>query len=119
MNKLLDNKKIYAMVVSYNSAPVLEETYNRIDKTIFDKIFFFDDNSIDGSAELAKKFDWIVIKNEKNLGHGGNLKQALQKIFEDGADYAVEIHADNQYSPNDIIKAKEILLEAYDLIIGA
>ena len=37
MNKLLDNKKIYAMVVSYNSAPVLEETYNRIDKTIFDK----------------------------------------------------------------------------------
>ena len=119
MNKLLDNKKIYAMVVSYNSAPVLEETYNRIDKTIFDKIFFFDDNSIDGSAELAKKFNWIVIKNEKNLGHGGNLKQALQKIFEDGADYAVEIHADNQYSPNDIIKAKEMLLEDYDLIIGS
>ena len=39
--------------------------------------------------------------------------------FEDGADYAVEIHADGQYSPNDITKAKQQLLENYDLIIGS
>ena len=119
MNKLVNNKNIYAMVISYNSAPVLMETYKRIDKTIFDKIFFFDDNSSDGSGELAKKLDWVVIQNEKNIGYGGNLKKALQTVFEDGADYAVEIHADNQYSPNAIIKAKQMLLDDYDLIIGS
>ena len=77
MNKLVNNKKIYAMVVSYNNVRVLEEMYNRIDKTIFYKIFFFDNNSLDESVEIAKKFDWIIIKNEKNLGHGENLKTII------------------------------------------
>jgi len=119
MNNIVKGKKIYAVVICYNAAPVLEETYKRMDKDLFDKIYFFDDNSPDGSAEIAKKFDWIVIKNEKNLGHGGNLKKALKTAFADGADYAVEIHADNQYSPNDIVKAKQKILENYDLIIGS
>ena len=119
MNKLVPNKKIYAIVICYNAAPVLAELYKRIDKELYDKIYFFDDNSPDGSADIAKQFDWIVIKNEKNLGHGGNFKKALKTTFEDGADYAVEIHADNQYSPNEIVKAKQKLIDNYDLIIGS
>ena len=75
MSGFINNKKIYAIVISYNSAPVLSNTYKNIDKNLFDKVYFFDDNSSDGSAEKAKEFDWIVIKNEKNLGHGGNLKK--------------------------------------------
>ena len=119
MNKLIKNKKIYAIVICYNSAPVLGETYKRIDKDLFDKIYFFDDNSKDNSVKEAKKFNWIIIENKKNLGHGGNLKKALKTVFNDGADYAVEIHADNQYSPNDVVKAKEKLKQDYDLIIGS
>ena len=119
MSKNIPNKKIYAMVISYKSSPVLEELYTRIDQNNFDKIYFFDDNSPDDSAEKAKKLDWIVIKNEKNLGHGGNLKKALQTVFEDGADYGVEIHADNQYSPNEVLKAREMINQEFDLIIGS
>ena len=119
MSKNIPSKKIYAMVISYNSAPVLGDLYKRIDKNNFDKIYFFDDNSKDGSAEVAKQYDWIVIKNEKNLGHGGNLKKALKTVFKDGADYGVEIHADNQYSPNEIYKAKEMIEHGFDLIIGS
>ena len=77
MSKNIPRNKIYAMVISYKSSPVLEDLCKRINKDNFDKIYFFDDNSPDGSAEEAKKYDWIVIKNEKNLGHGGNLKKAL------------------------------------------
>jgi hypothetical protein len=119
MNKLINDKKIYAIIVCFNAAPVIPNLYKRIDKELFDKIYFFDDNSADGSAEVAKQFDWVVIKNEKNLGHGGNLKKALQIAFDDGADYAVEIHADNQYSPNEIANAKQKLLDNYDLVIGS
>lgn len=119
MSKLIKNKKIYGVVICYNAAPVLEETYKRIDKNIFDKIYFFDDKSTDGSAEIAKKFDWTIIENKTNLGHGGNLKKALKTAFEDGADYVVEIHADNQYYPNDVIKAKDKIENNYDLIIGS
>ena len=119
MNQFIANKKIYAVIICYNAAPVLAETYKRIDKELFDKMYFFDDSSSDGSAEMAKQFDWVVVKNEKNLGHGGNLRKALQTAFKDGADYAVEIHADGQYPPNEIIKAKQKLLDNYDLIIGS
>ena len=119
MSKNISSKKIYAVVISYKSSPVLGDLYKRINKDNFDKIYFFDDNSPDNSAEEAKKYDWIVVKNEKNLGHGGNLKKALKTIFEDGADYGVEIHADNQYSPNEVEKAKDMILEDYDLIIGS
>tara|TARA_B100000029_G_scaffold162159_1_gene158187 strand:+ start:5961 stop:6707 length:747 start_codon:yes stop_codon:yes gene_type:complete len=119
MSKNISSKKIYAVVISYKSSPVLGDLYKRINKDNFDKIYFFDDNSPDNSAEEAKKYDWIVVKNEKNLGHGGNLKKALKTIFEDGADYGVEIHADNQYSPNEVEKAKDMILDDYDLIIGS
>ena len=119
MSKNIPNKKVYGVVISYKSAPVLENLYKRIDKDNFDKIYFFDDNSPDDSAEKAKQFDWIVIKNEKNLGHGGNLKKGLETVFNDGADYGVEIHADNQYSPNEVFKAKDMIQDNYDFIIGS
>ena len=119
MSKNIPGKKIYAVIISYKSAPVLEELYKRIDKNNFDKIYFFDDNSPDDSVEKAKKFDWIVIKNERNLGHGGNLKKGLKTVFDDGADYGVEIHADNQYSPNEVLKAKDMINQDFDFIIGS
>jgi len=119
MSLIFKNRKVYAVVISYNSSAVLGELYERINKDIFDKIFFFDDNSTDGSAEKAKKYKWKIIKNKKNLGHGGNLKKALIKAFKEGADYVVEVHADNQYNPNSILKAKKFINEDYDLIIGS
>ena len=118
MNKI-SKKKIYGVVICYNSEPVIKDLYQRIDKELFDKIYFFDDNSTDNSYEVAKKFDWKVLKNQTNLGHGGNLKKAIKTAFEDGADYVLEIHADNQYNPNSIIKAKHFIDQDYALITGS
>ena len=118
MNKI-SNKKIYGVVICYNSEPVIKDLYQRIDKEMFDKIYFFDDNSTDKSYEVAKKFDWHVVKNQTNLGHGGNLKKAIKTAFLDGADYVLEIHADNQYNPNLIYKAKNFIELDYALITGS
>jgi len=119
MSAIFKNKKIYGVVISYNSAPVLDKLYKRINKNIFDKIYFLDDNSIDDSVNKAKKYNWKVIVNKKNLGHGGNLKKGLKLSFKNGADYVVEIHADNQYNPNSILAAKELINNNNDLIIGS
>ena len=118
MNKI-SKKKIYGVVICYNSEPVIKDLYQRIDKELFDKIYFFDDNSTDNSYEVAKEFDWIVVKNKTNLGHGGNLKKAIKTAFLDGADYVLEIHADNQYNPNLIVKAKHFIEQDYALITGS
>ena len=118
MNKI-SKKKIYGVVICYNSELVIKDLYERIDKENFDKIYFFDDNSTDNSYEIAKKFDWFVVKNKTNLGHGGNLKKAIETAFIDGADYVLEIHADNQYNPNLIAKAKDFIDQDYALITGS
>lgn len=118
MNKL-SKKKIYGVVICYNSEPVIKDLYQRIDKELFDKIYFFDDNSTDNSYKVAKEFDWNVVKNQTNLGHGGNLKKAIKTAFLDGADYVLEIHADNQYNPNLITKAKHFIEQDYALITGS
>jgi hypothetical protein len=119
MNKIINGKKIYGIIICYNSFPTIEQLYKKIDKNLFDKIYFFDDNSTDNSYEEAKKFDWHIIKNDQNLGHGGNLKKAIQTAFLDGADYAVEIHADNQYNPNSVFLAKDFFEKDYALVIGS
>ena len=82
MNKI-SKKKIYGVVICYNSELVIKDLYQRIDKELFDKIYFFDDNSTDNSYGVAKEFDWNVVKNQTNLGHGGNLKKAIKTAFED------------------------------------
>tara|TARA_S200000501_G_scaffold260584_1_gene244565 strand:- start:537 stop:1286 length:750 start_codon:yes stop_codon:yes gene_type:complete len=115
----ISNKKIYGVVICYNSEEVIKDLYERIDKELFDKIYFFDDNSTDDSYEIAKTFNWHVIKNQTNLGHGGNLKKAIKTAFMDGADYVLEIHADNQYNPNFISKAKNFMEQDYALITGS
>ena len=115
----ISKKKIYGVVICYNSELVIKELYERIDKGNFDKIYFFDDNSTDNSYEIAKRYDWVVVKNQTNLGHGGNLKKAIQTAFIDGADYVLEIHADNQYNPNLITKAKDLIEKDYALITGS
>jgi len=44
MSKIFKDKKIHEVVISYNSYPVLDKVYKRINKNIFDKIYFLDDN---------------------------------------------------------------------------
>ena len=80
MNKI-SNKKIYGVVICYNSESTIKDLYERIDKELFDKIYFFDDNSTDNSYEIAKKLDWQAAKNQTNLGHGGNLKKQLKLLL--------------------------------------
>ena len=74
----ISNKKIYGVVICYNSAPVIKELYERIDKKFFDKIYFFDDNSTDNSYEIAK-LDWQVVKNQ--LVGLGKLKKSTKNGF--------------------------------------
>ncbi len=111
--------KIFAAIICYNHSKTIKELYSSIDKTIFDKILIFDDCSTDNSAEIIKNFNCELIQNLKNLGHGGNLKKALNYCFNKGADYVVEIHGDNQYDPNMVKNYLTNLEKEYDLIIGS
>ena len=113
------NKKIIGAILSYNHSKTIMDTFKRIDKNFFDEIIIFDDKSKDNTVEVALKTGCKIIQNKENLGHGGNLKKALNYCFDMGADFVVEIHGDGQYEPNTIKNHIDKLQNNYDLIIGS
>ena len=56
----ISNKKIYGVVICYNSAPVIKNFMKELIKFLIK--FIFDDNSTDNSYEIAKELDWQVVK---------------------------------------------------------
>lgn len=112
-------KKIYAVIITYNNEKTIKKLYDTIDKELFYKIILIDDCSKDNTYNIAQTLGCECFQNDKNLGMGGNLKKSMQLAFDMGADYVLEVHGDNQYNPNEIIKAREFIKKDFDLIIGS
>jgi len=90
------HKKVIGIIMTYNCADLVEDTYRRLPKSIFDEVFIIDDGSRDNIREVAKKLN-IPFFEHRHLGYGGNLRYGLKKSMEMGADYMVEIHGDGQF----------------------
>jgi 2-polyprenyl-3-methyl-5-hydroxy-6-metoxy-1,4-benzoquinol methylase len=83
-----------------------------------EEIAIFDDASSDSTYELAVGYKTIaedyklqVIKNQRNLGYGGNQKAGYRYFMEKGFDIVVLLHGDGQYAP-------EILHHLYHPIVA-
>lgn len=102
-------KRIGVLVVAYNAVGTLAKVLRRIPKEVWDiveEVAVFDDASKDDTYELAHGFKTItgldkltLIKNDKNLGYGGNQKQGYQYFIDKGFDIVVLLHGDGQYAP--------------------
>ncbi len=116
----LKKKKVVAIVLAYNTAPMLKTAYERIPKHLVDDILVMDDCSKDNTSEVAKSLGLKVFRNAKNMGYGGNLKAGMKKALEYGADYVVEIHGDGaQFNPIAIEKALPHIQAGAGLILGS
>ena len=99
---------------------MLEKAYEKIPKDLLYKIIVSDDQSSDHSHDVARSLGLDFFQNPAFKGYGGNIKSAIKKSFELGADYAVEIHGDGaQFNPIAIYDALKFIDEDYDLILGS
>lgn len=115
------DKKVAIVVVAYFAEKTLRNVLHHIPKeTVEDcaEIVVLDDASTDRTYEVALqcKKDWkwknlTAIKNEKNLGYGGNQKKGYFYCIEKGYDIAVMLHGDAQYPPEDIPKLVQPLVD--------
>jgi glycosyltransferase involved in cell wall biosynthesis len=112
------NPKIIAIFIAYNEAAKLEGFYRTFPKELFDEIMLFDDGSKDNTFELAQSLGIESYKNQVNLGYGGNLKRALTRALEKGADIIVDLHPDGEYKPSAIVPAIEEIKKGAELIMG-
>ncbi|MGE4231831.1 MAG: NAD-dependent epimerase/dehydratase family protein [Bacteriovoracia bacterium] len=116
----LKKKKVIAMILAYNVGKMLPRALQRIPRNLVDDIIVMDDGSSDNTSEVAKQLGLKVFRHEPNRGYGGNVKAGLQKAFELGADYVVEIHGDGaQFDPVAIRDAIPLMAQDVDLILGS
>lgn len=110
-------KKIFGVILTYNCASFLPEVYARIPKESFDGIILADDASSDRTMEVAQELG-INAFTHPHTGYGGNLKFALRKAVELGADCMIEIHGDGQYDLFSVEPTIPKLEAGADFILG-
>jgi len=121
-NKILQLKgiNVVAFILTYNSGSMLKKAYSKIPKNLVDLIIVCDDASTDNTAKISRGLGLATYSNNIAKGYGGNIKFALSKAFELGADFAVEVHGDGaQFNPMSINQAIPLMRENYDLILGS
>ena len=111
--------KIIGMIPAYNCAHLLKKAYDQVPKEYFDGIIIVDDGSTDDTLAVARTLG-VKVFTHPHSGYGGNIKYAILKALETGADYMIEIHGDGQYDPSNIPDAiTKIKTGNYDFLLGS
>ncbi|MDO8619903.1 MAG: glycosyltransferase family 2 protein [bacterium] len=119
MSLLSEKPNIIGMIPAYNCAHLLLRAFEQVPKQYFDDIIIVDDGSTDDTLAVAKTLGAKVFTHPHS-GYGGNIKYAIKKAIELGADYMIEIHGDGQYDPENIPTAIEkIKNEQPDFLLGS
>jgi glycosyltransferase involved in cell wall biosynthesis len=102
-------KRIGILIVAYNALTTLSKVLRRITPEVWrnvEQVVVFDDASKDETYELAVGIQTMadlpklrVLKNQQNLGYGGNQKAGYRYFIEQGFDIVVMLHGDAQYAP--------------------
>ncbi len=103
-------KRIGIVVVAYNAASTLASVLDRIPDEFIERIggILVCDNHSDDPTYLVgvgyqqtstRGLPITVIRQERNLGYGGNQKTGYRWAIEQDFDVAVLLHADGQYAP--------------------
>lgn len=106
-------KKLVVMVPAFNEEKRIGEVIKKIPKNIGQImviVLVVNDGSKDETRRVAEKLGAIVISHPTNYGVGKAFQTGLQKALELGADYMVNIDADGQFSPSEIKKLIEPII---------
>jgi glycosyltransferase involved in cell wall biosynthesis len=108
---MLQNKTIAVVIPAYNE----EARIGRVIETIpefVDHVLVVDDGSTDSTAEIAKKHGGKPISHKKNMGVGAAFNTGVKTILDmDDVDIMVNIDADGQFNPEDIVKLVTAIIE--------
>lgn len=117
-------KKITVLIPCYNEAESISTVVRKFPKKQLEKLDFeldilvIDNNSTDGTAEVAKKAGARVIREGKK-GKGNAIRTAFRSIPTD-ADYVVMIDGDDTYSPEEVLRLIEPLHNDFcSVVIGS
>jgi len=109
--------KVIIVMPAFNVARTLEKTYRAIPERFRAHLVLGDNQSTDGTSDLARRLGIQVIRHDRNYGYGGNMKRLLRYALTEGADIVVELHPDFQYDPGLVDLLVEYLQRGYFEVI--
>ncbi len=111
--------KVVVVMPAYNAARTVERTYLALPERFRPGVLLADDHSADDTFARAQALGITAIRNERNLGYGGNLKRLFRWALKEGAGVVVELHADFQYDPGLVDILVEFIQRGYfDVMLG-
>lgn len=104
---------------AWNEAAVIEGTIRELLATVPDvDLLVVDDGSTDQTASIARAAGAEVMTLPFNLGVGGALRTGFKYAWRHGYDQVIQVDADGQHEPSQIVKVFDGLDHA-DISIGA
>jgi glycosyltransferase involved in cell wall biosynthesis len=110
--------KVIGMILTYNCAELVADTYRGLPEGIFDQVIIVDDASSDSILLVAEALG-IPAYTHGHLGYGGNVKFGLRQALAFGADCIVEIHGDGQYATSAVAPALEKVHQGSHFVMGS
>lgn len=122
--------RILLFIPSYNCEKQIIRVLGQLDDEVMKyitQVIVVNNCSTDATEEIVIKFisnhDYIPVKllrNHDNYGLGGSHKVAFQYAKENGYDYVIVLHGDDQGSVSDILPViKKGIHRRYDCVLGA
>jgi glycosyltransferase involved in cell wall biosynthesis len=93
---------VVAIMPARNAAKTLEDTVAAIPPGYVDHIVLVDNASKDDTVAIAERLGLTVIRHPVDRGFGGSVKRLFRAALDQGADFIIELHPDNQYDPKGI-----------------
>ena len=121
-------KKIYVLIPAYKARKTLPLLFKRVPKNIYNSVECFvivedcnegDTASVDNA--LIDKYSKIhVLHHNENKGYAQSQKTGYEYCLKQGADVCVLLHADGQYSPEEMEKLYgPIINDTADVVLGS
>lgn len=112
--------KTIVVLPAYNAEKTLKKTYDEIPPELRKNTLLVDDFSSDRTVEIARELGIEVIKHERNMGYGANLKTCFKEAIKRGADIVVVLHPDYQYDGSRIPELVKFIIDGEaDVVLGS
>ena len=117
---MFHGKKIVVVMPAYNAARTIERTYHEIPLDLVDEVVVTDDASHDETVAIARRLGLRTLVHETNRGYGGNQKTCYTEALRLGADVAVMLHPDYQYTPRLLPALIGLITDGpFDVVLGS
>jgi len=116
---MINGKRIAVVMPAYNAEKTLRVTVAELPDLVDIRILV-DDHSSDRTLEVAHRLGLQTFAHNRNYGYGRNQQTCYREALAAGADIAIMVHPDYQYTPLLVTAmASMIAYGVYDVVLGS